>query len=147
MQNLQNKLIQNLFILILSIFNLSFVQKANVCLELSLAIQNKLSSTTNWQMTLADKHNNILGYGASSYTTIDITLYEKESEFYLFFFTNEGPLNFGENVGFRANYFVDNNGDNIVITHRIKENGLKHLNACNIPLKQLFTNYTVNIHF
>ncbi len=126
----------------------TLVQVSDVCTSLKTTIRNKLTSKPNWQMTLTDENSNILGYGTLGSEGIDINVYNNgHREFYIFFFTNSGPIHFADgSTGFRANHFVSNYESRIVITHRLKGNSLLHLNDCNISLRDLFTGYRVSIY-
>ncbi len=127
----------------------TLVQVNDVCTNLKATIRNKLDSprNINWQMTLTDENSNILGYGSSNSEVIEIDVYDNSSrEFYIFFFTDNGPIHFSDgSTGFRANHFVSNYERKIVITHRLEGNTLLHLNDCNISLKNLFASYRVSI--
>ncbi len=121
----------------------------NVCVNLKTTIRNKLNtSQQDWQMTLTDDNGNILGYGSLNGNAINIDVYnDQHREFYLYFFTNNGPINFTDGVtGFRVNYFVSNYERKIVITHRLKGKTPLHLNDCIISMRELFTGYDLRIH-
>ena len=122
----------------------------NVCTNLKTTIRNKLNGANqlDWQMTLTDVNGNILGYGSFNNNTIDIDVYnDQHREFYLYFFTNNGPINFTNGItGFRVNYFVSNSERKIVITHRLQGRTPLHLNDCIISMRELFTGYALNIH-